>query len=143
MKAFKRVILFIGLTLLLLLVILFYINMREEREPLPEVNASYGNEPDYRQREWWQSTAVYQVYPRSFQDSDGDGIGDIAGIISRLDYIRELGFETIWFSPFFKSPQQDFGYDVSDYYQADPEYGDSVLVDSLIREIHRRDMKIT
>ena len=141
MKAFKRILLFTGIIVFLFLGILAYSNLRDASPPLPEVvGPSYGNEPDYQQRQWWESTAVYQVYPRSFQDSDGDGIGDIPGIISRLDYIKGLGFETIWFSPFFKSPQQDFGYDVSDYYQADPEYGDSVLVDSLIREIHRRDM---
>ena len=143
MKAFKRILLFTGIIVFLFLGILAYSNLRDASPPLPEVvGPSYGNEPDYQQRQWWESTAVYQVYPRSFQDSDGDGIGDIPGIISRLDYIKGLGFETIWFSPFFKSPHRDFGYDVSDYYRADPEYGDSVLIDSLIREIHRRDMKV-
>ena len=73
---------------------------------------------------WWQATTIYQVYPRSFQDSNGDGIGDLAGLLSRLDYIRDLGCETIWLSPFFTSPQQDFGYDVSDYLAVAPEYGD-------------------
>ncbi|MCB0584712.1 MAG: alpha-glucosidase, partial [Phaeodactylibacter sp.] len=142
MKNLKRIFLFTFLSLLLLLGVLAYINLREAREVLPETAVDYGNEPDYRQRQWWESTTVYQVYPRSFQDSNGDGIGDIAGIISRLDYIRGLGFETIWFSPFFESPQQDFGYDISDYYRADPVYGDSALIDSLIGEIHRRDMKV-
>ncbi len=66
-------------------------------------------------KNWWKQTSVYQVYPRSFKDSDGDGIGDISGIISKLDYIKSVGFETIWFSPFFKSPQKDHGYDISDY----------------------------
>jgi len=65
---------------------------------------------------WWQTTTIYQIYPRSFADANNDGIGDLRGIISKLDYIQDLGFETLWFSPFFRSPQQDFGYDVSDYW---------------------------
>ncbi|MES2284600.1 MAG: alpha-amylase family glycosyl hydrolase [Bacteroidota bacterium] len=92
--------------------------------------------------DWWRRTTVYQIYPRSFYDSNRDGIGDLKGIIQKLDYIRELGFETIWISPFFMSPQKDFGYDISDYYSIAPEYGDSALCNQLIREIHKRDMKI-
>jgi alpha-glucosidase len=64
---------------------------------------------------WYHSTSIYQIYPRSYQDSNGDGIGDIQGIISRLDYIQQLGFKTIWCSPFYASPQKDFGYDIADY----------------------------
>lgn len=93
-------------------------------------------------RNWWKETSVYQIYPRSYKDSDGDGIGDINGIIGKLDYIQSMGFETIWFSPFFKSPQYDHGYDISDYRGIQPEYGDLASVDSLISEIHKRDMKI-
>ncbi len=93
-------------------------------------------------KNWWKQTSVYQVYPRSYKDSDGDGIGDLNGIISKLDYIKSVGFETIWFSPFFKSPQKDHGYDISDYQSIQPEYGNLVLVDSLINEVHKRDMKI-
>jgi alpha-glucosidase len=93
-------------------------------------------------RHWWQSTTIYQIYPRSFADSDDDGIGDLRGIISRLDYIQDLGFETIWVSPFFRSPQQDWGYDVSDYYTVAPEYGDTADVDELIDAVHRREMRI-
>jgi oligo-1,6-glucosidase/alpha-glucosidase len=142
MNYFKRIILGASLLLLLFLAIFSYINLRTEEESLPEVVDINANDRDYRQREWWEGTTVYQIYPRSFQDSDGDGIGDIKGIISRLDYIKELGFETIWFSPFFKSPQKDFGYDISDYYHIDPVYGDLFLVDSLIGEIHRRGMRV-
>ena len=72
---------------------------------------------------WWKRTTIYQIYPRSFRDSTGDGIGDLPGIIEKLEYIKDLGFETIWISPFFKSPQQDWGYDVADYCAIAPEYG--------------------
>jgi len=91
---------------------------------------------------WWKNTTIYQVYPRSYYDSSGNGIGDLAGIISNLDYIKDIGFETIWFSPFFDSPQADFGYDVSDYYQAAPEYGTQDDIYKLIEEVHKRDMKV-
>ena len=92
--------------------------------------------------DWWKSTTVYQIYPRSFYDTDGDGLGDLNGIIQKLDYIKELGFGTIWISPFFKSPQRDFGYDISDYRAIAPEYGDMETCLKLIDEIHARDMKI-
>lgn len=91
---------------------------------------------------WWKRTVVYQLYPRSFFDSNGDGIGDLKGIISKLDYLQDLGVETIWFSPYFTSPQKDFGYDVTDFKGIDPQYGDMKLSDKLIDEIHKRDMKI-
>jgi len=91
---------------------------------------------------WWKNTSIYQVYPRSYFDSSGNGIGDLPGIISKLDYIKELGFETIWFSPFFDSPQADFGYDVSDYFQPAPEYGTQQDIFKLIDEVHYKGMKI-
>ena len=89
---------------------------------------------------WWKKTTVYQIYPRSYKDGSGNGIGDILGIISKLDYLQDLGIETIWFSPFFSSPQADFGYDVSDYRSIAPEYGSMADCEMLIREIHNRDM---
>lgn len=91
---------------------------------------------------WWQKTVIYQIYPRSFNDSNGDGIGDIPGIIQKLDYLKNLGIETIWFSPFFDSPQQDFGYDIRNYRSIAPEYGTMEDAEDLIREIHARGMKI-
>ncbi|MFX1406194.1 MAG: alpha-glucosidase [Promethearchaeota archaeon] len=91
---------------------------------------------------WWQKTVVYQIYPRSFKDSTGNGIGDLQGIIQKLDYLEELGVETIWFSPFFKSPQKDHGYDVKDFRDISPEYGTLQDFDNLLNEIHNRNMKI-
>ena len=91
---------------------------------------------------WVHTTSVYQIYPRSYYDSNGDGIGDIQGIIKQLDYIKGLGFETIWCSPFFKSPQRDFGYDISDYTDIAPEYGTLNDAQQLINEVHKRGMKL-
>lgn len=91
---------------------------------------------------WWKKTVVYQIYPRSYMDSNEDGIGDIPGIISKLDYVKEMGFETIWFSPFLKSPQFDHGYDISDYRSIAPEYGTMADFERLVYELHSRDMKI-
>ncbi len=71
--------------------------------------------------EWWKDSTFYQVYPRSFSDSNGDGIGDLPGLISNLEYIKETGFNAVWVSPFFRSPQADFGYDIADYFSAAPE----------------------
>lgn len=91
---------------------------------------------------WWETAVIYQIYPRSFQDSDGDGIGDLRGIISRLEYIAGLGVDAIWISPFFKSPQKDFGYDVSDYRDINPEYGTLADFDEMIARIHELGMKL-
>lgn len=92
--------------------------------------------------DWWKRTSIYQIYPRSFQDSNGDGIGDLRGIISRLDYLCDLGVETIWISPFYASPQGDFGYDISDYCGIHPEYGTLADAEALIAAVHERGMKI-
>ena len=75
------------------------------------------------QKKWWRNAVVYQIYPRSFQDSNGDGIGDIQGIIDRLDYLKKLGIDAIWLSPVCRSPQDDNGYDISDYQDIDPMFG--------------------
>ena len=91
---------------------------------------------------WYHKTTIYQIYPRSFYDSNGDGIGDLPGILQKLDYIQRLGFETIWISPFFASPQADLGYDISDYTNVAPEYGTIEDVSQLIDEVHKRGMKI-
>ena len=91
---------------------------------------------------WWRSAVVYQVYPRSFQDSDGDGIGDIPGITSRLDYLSELGVDVLWLSPVYRSPQVDNGYDISDYQDIDPLFGTLEDLDELIAQAHARGMKL-
>ncbi len=92
--------------------------------------------------QWWETAVIYQIYPRSFQDSNNDGIGDLPGITSRLDYIANLGVDAIWISPFFKSPQKDFGYDVSDYCDVNPEYGTLSDFDALLAKAHSLDLKV-
>ncbi len=91
---------------------------------------------------WWRETCVYQIYPRSFADANGDGIGDLRGILGKLDYLQSLGVETVWLSPFFASPQADFGYDISDHMAIDPAYGTLEDCRALIGGLHARGMKI-
>ncbi|MGD9893434.1 MAG: alpha-amylase family glycosyl hydrolase [Dehalococcoidia bacterium] len=96
---------------------------------------------------WWKHGVVYQIYPRSFQDSNGDGIGDLQGVLDRLDYLndgtdRSLGIDAIWFSPTFPSPMKDFGYDVSDYIGVHPDFGDLVTMDRLIAACHERGIRV-
>jgi trehalose-6-phosphate hydrolase len=91
---------------------------------------------------WWKKSVVYQIYPKSFKDTTGNGIGDIQGIIEKLDYIKELGVDVIWLTPIYKSPQRDNGYDISDYYNIHEEYGTMEDFDRLLEEAHNRDLKI-
>lgn len=93
-------------------------------------------------RPWWHEAVIYQIYPRSFADSDGDGVGDLQGVIDHLDHVVDLGADTIWLSPFFPSPQRDFGYDVTDYCDVDPAYGTLETADALIDEAHRRGLRV-
>lgn len=93
-------------------------------------------------RDWWRGAVIYQIYPRSFQDSTGDGIGDLAGIIRRLSHVAELGADAVWISPFFRSPMADYGYDVSDYYDVDPMFGTLADFDAVIAEAHRLGLKV-
>src|SRR5205814_9035123 len=82
---------------------------------------------------WWQHGVVYQIYPRSFRDASGDGVGDLAGVVEKLDYLSgALGVDAIWLSPFYPSPMADFGYDVSDYCNVDPLFGDLATFDALV-----------
>lgn len=91
---------------------------------------------------WWTTTTVYHLYVRSFFDSNGDGIGDLPGVLARLDHLQDLGVETVWLSPFFPSPQRDFGYDVTDYLGVAPEYGTAADLRALVDALHRRGMKV-
>ena len=91
---------------------------------------------------WWRGAVIYQVYPRSLMDSNGDGIGDLPGIIGKLDYIQSLNVDAIWISPFFKSPMKDFGYDISDYRDIDPIFGTLDDFDHLIDQAHKRGIKV-
>ena len=93
-------------------------------------------------RDWWRGAVIYQIYPRSFQDSNGDGIGDLKGIIERLPHIASLGADAVWISPFFKSPMKDFGYDISDYLDIDPMFGTLADFDAMIAEAHRLGLKV-
>ena len=91
---------------------------------------------------WWKNAVVYQIYPKSFQDSDGDGIGDIPGIISRLDYLKKLGIDAIWLSPVYRSPQDDNGYDISDYQDIEPMFGTMEDMEQLFAEAKKRGIRI-
>ena len=93
-------------------------------------------------KDWWRGAVIYQIYPRSFQDSNGDGIGDLLGISQRLPHIASLGVDAIWISPFFKSPMKDFGYDVSDYCDVDPMFGSLADFDVLVSTAHRLGLKV-
>jgi len=91
---------------------------------------------------WWQRGVVYQVYPRSFQDSDGDGVGDLRGIVSRIGYLEWLGVDAVWISPFYPSPMADFGYDITNHTDVHPMFGTLSDFDAFVAEAHRRDIKV-
>src|SRR5437763_16661033 len=92
---------------------------------------------------WWRGAVIYQIYPRSFYASNQDGVGDLPGIIEKLDYVASLGVDAIWLSPFFASPMKDFGYDVSDYRSGDPLFGALEDFDRLIAKAHDLGLKVT
>lgn len=93
-------------------------------------------------KSWWQEAAVYQIYPRSFQDSNNDGIGDLQGIISRLDYIKNLGVDVIWLCPVYQSPNYDNGYDISDYQDIMADFGTMADFEELLKQAHQKGLKI-
>src|SRR5574338_1358151 len=91
---------------------------------------------------WWQHGIIYQIYPRSFADTTNDGIGDLNGITGKLDYLADLGVDAIWLSPFFPSPDADFGYDVADYCDVDPKFGTLADFDRLVEQAHARNIRV-
>ena len=95
-----------------------------------------------QRKKWWKNAVIYQIYPKSFQDSNGDGIGDLQGIIQRLDYLEELGIDAVWLSPVYRSPQDDNGYDISDYQDIDPMFGNMQDMEQLISEAQKHNIKI-
>src|SRR5690349_14192424 len=97
---------------------------------------------DKEGHQWWQHAVFYEIYPRSFADSDNNGVGDINGITSRLDYLQWLGVDAIWLTPMFPSPQVDFGYDVADYENINPEYGTLADFDRLVSEAKKRNIRV-
>ena len=103
-----------------------------QKEPSPQIS----------DKKWWKEAVVYQIYPRSFKDSDGDGIGDLNGIISKLDYIKKLGVNVVWLNPIYSSPNDDNGYDVSDYRNIMKDFGDMKNFDSLVKGMHERGIKL-
>ncbi len=105
--------------------------------PNPDAQSANSAEQD-----WWKNAVIYEIYPRSFQDSNGDGIGDLNGITQRLDYLKRLGVDAIWLSPVYPSPQVDFGYDISDYKNIDPQYGALADFDRLVAEAAKRHIRI-
>ena len=92
--------------------------------------------------DWWKHAVIYEIYPRSFQDSNGDGIGDINGITSRLDYLHDLGVGAIWITPMYPSPGVDYGYDISNYTALDPEYGTMADFDHMVAEAKQRGIRV-
>jgi alpha-glucosidase len=110
---------------------------------LTDVLSIYNNNMENNEQfHWWQKGIIYQVYPRSFQDSNGDGIGDIQGIIRRLDYLKWLGIKAVWLSPIYPSPMADFGYDISNYVDIDPVFGTLNDFEELLDQAHKRDLKV-
>ena len=97
---------------------------------------------EFAPQQWWQTGVIYQIYPRSFQDTDGDGVGDLRGITARLDYVAGLGVDAIWISPFYPSPMADFGYDVADYTNVDALFGTLADFDDLLATAHRKGLRV-
>ena len=93
-------------------------------------------------KKWWHDKTAYQIYPKSFFDTDGDGIGDLPGIIEKLDYLKDLGVDIVWLSPIYRSPLADQGYDISDYYSIDPRFGTMEDMERLLAEAKKRNMYV-
>ena len=112
------------------------------RKRLHKISDGMQKERMTMNKTWWKEAVAYQIYPRSFMDSNGDGIGDLQGIIAKLDYLKDLGIDVIWICPMYKSPNDDNGYDISDYQDIMDEFGTMEDFDALLDEVHKRDMKL-
>src|SRR5512132_810670 len=112
--------------------------------PSSSICSAMGRHPTrrLRRRMWWHEAVVYQIYPRSFADASGDGIGDLEGLRSRLDHLEWLGVDAVWLSPIYRSPMADFGYDVADYCDVDPLFGDLATFDALVEDAHSRGLRV-
>ena len=106
-----------------------------------DLTAAVRHEANYNSK-WWRSAVIYQIYPRSFADSNGDGMGDLPGITSRLDSLAALGIDAIWLSPYMRSPQKDAGYDVSDYLDVDPLFGTLADFDEMVARAHELNIRV-
>ena len=123
---------------LLGIILLAIISCAEKKEKTP----MQMNQEDELDKKWWKEAIVYQIYPRSFQDTDGDGVGDLRGIIDRLDYVKSLGVTAVWLNPIYSSPNDDNGYDVSDYRDIMSDFGTMEDFDTMLTEMHARDLKL-
>jgi alpha-glucosidase len=110
--------------------------------PASQSTSSAGSSTGLSEQDWWKNSVLYEIYPRSFQDTNRDGIGDLNGIRQRLDYLKALGIDAFWLSPIYPSPQVDFGYDISDYENIDPQYGTLADFDRLMAESNERHIRI-
>ncbi|MAE86445.1 MAG: alpha-glucosidase [Flammeovirgaceae bacterium] len=124
------------LSYLLLVLVAVFFSCSSPKETSQSTITNPGNEP-----QWWKEAVIYQIYPRSFKDSDGDGVGDLRGIINKLDYIKSLGVNMVWINPIYASPNADNGYDISDYRAIQPEFGTNEDFDELLKGLHDRDIK--
>ncbi|HEX3987624.1 MAG TPA: alpha-glucosidase [Acidobacteriaceae bacterium] len=129
-------------TLACLVVALFLNGIVPSQLAAQQGAAGAGSEPAHENPNWWKNAVIYEIYPRSFQDSNGDGIGDLNGITSRLDYLQKMGVSAIWLTPIYPSPQVDFGYDISNYEAIDPQYGTMADFDRLEHEADKRHIGI-
>ncbi|MCL2731943.1 MAG: alpha-amylase family glycosyl hydrolase, partial [Actinomycetia bacterium] len=109
---------------------------------LTDAPSSAAAADDAERRDWWRDAVIYQVYPRSFADGNGDGMGDLPGVTARLPYLRDLGVDAVWLSPFYASPQADAGYDVADYRAVDPMFGTLTDADDLVRTAHDLGLRV-
>jgi alpha-glucosidase len=128
--------------LLLLLLSLPLANALAPAQPGKSASTSVQQSQQSASDPWWKHAVIYEIYPRSFQDSNGDGVGDINGITQRLDYLRDLGVDAIWITPMYPSPQVDFGYDIADYTAIDPQYGTMADFDRLVKEAKARNIRV-